>query len=342
MIRTLFVTLIILIIYAGSSLAIDVPPPPIDIDISNSSFEKIDSTSFRIRQLIAPDYPDSYWVDFLWKPDLLHFEPSIVEKETTSYRKHRVAIVDKSGKYYSDPVTAMNDIASWCGTPSETNPCLVKILPGVYDIGSNILWVNSHVDIEGSGENVTIIRGGSDNNNEILVGMSNHTEIRFLTVENIGGGLNSTAIFSPPALEVKIANVTMIASGGIEGNYGFSTFTVFIPLPSSIKLLNATIKVSGDSINYGVANYSSILSMKNVAITVTGGSMNYGVYAHGYTTIDGSTINAGTAVYDATSGLAGIVRLSNTMIDGSVSGSGITKCAGVYDENFTFYANNCP
>jgi hypothetical protein len=63
--------------------------PPIDVDISNSSFEKIDSTQFRRRQLIAPDYQGSYWVDFLWNPDLLNFEPANVG-ETYGY----IIIVD--------------------------------------------------------------------------------------------------------------------------------------------------------------------------------------------------------------------------------------------------------
>jgi hypothetical protein len=48
----------------------------------------------------------------------------------------KVAIVAQSGGDYTDPLTAMDDSGSWCGTASETNPCLVKIMPGVYDVGS--------------------------------------------------------------------------------------------------------------------------------------------------------------------------------------------------------------
>lgn len=50
----------------GKSFAVDVPPAPIQIDVSNSTFEKVDSSQFRIRNLAAPDYPGTYWVDFLW------------------------------------------------------------------------------------------------------------------------------------------------------------------------------------------------------------------------------------------------------------------------------------
>jgi hypothetical protein len=158
--KIFFFILVLLTSFIEKPFAIDVPPPPIEIDISNSNFEVIDSTQFRVRQLTAPDYSGTYWVDFLWNPEQLLFEPTNVGEETSaSSGQHKVAIVDKSGKYYSNPVEAMNDIATWCGKPAETNLCLLKILPGIYDIGSNTLQMNHYVDIEGSGENVTKIKG---------------------------------------------------------------------------------------------------------------------------------------------------------------------------------------
>jgi hypothetical protein len=320
MIRTLFVTLIILIIYAGSSLAIDVPPPPIDIDISNSSFEKVDSTGFRIRQLIAPDYPGTYWVDFLWNPDLLNFEPTNVKKETTSYEKHRVAIVDKSGKFYSDPIAAMNDVATWCGTPSEINPCLLKILPGVYDIGANTLQMQSYVDIEGSGENVTKIKGrGNSNFIGVIFGAKN-TELRSLTVENTGREDTSIAVIGFPLQ--KLTAITIISTQGAGKNYGiycavdvipFSTNILHSESSSSLKISNATIIASGGNESVGVENGPVIIENSSV----TGTTYSIRVYNETF--------------------------VANTQIDGPVEGSpGMTTCAGVYDEKFTFYANTCP
>jgi hypothetical protein len=340
--QILFISLIFTLSFTIISFAIDVPPPPIDIDISNSSFEKVDSTSFRVRQLIAPDYPGTYWVDFLWNPDLLNFEPTNVGEETNSYGKHRVAIVDKSGKFYSNPIAAMNDIDTWCGTPSETNPCLLKILPGVYDIGSNTLQMNHFVDIEGSGENVTKIKGNSGTNG--VISARNGAEYRFLTVENTGGGSDySIAIDADQILDLNITNMTIIASGGIQGNIGLeSGFRFEAPHHPGVKLMNVTINVSGDAVNYGI--YKSgfgpyILELKNVSITTTGGISNYGIFTNGGTRIDGSKIKANIATYNQ-SGIS--LGITNTLIDGSVKGFGPTKCAGVYDENFTFYADTCP
>jgi hypothetical protein len=215
--RILLFVLVFLFLPFGNPLAIDVPLPPIDIDISNSSFEKIDSTQFRIRQLIAPDYSGSYWVDFLWNPDLLNFEPTNVDEETSTYGKHRVAIVDKSGKYYSSPVAAMDDIDSWCGTPSEMNPCLVKILPGVYDIGSNYLQMSHYVDIEGSGENVTKIIG---NGSLGVVSGAQNSAIRSLTIEHTGEGSSHAIAMHMFQSDPSLKDMTIISKGNNSVNYG--------------------------------------------------------------------------------------------------------------------------
>ena len=48
---------------------------------------------------------------------------------------------------FSDPIAAMASINDADGT----NPYLVVIAPGVYDLGSQQLAMQSHVDIAGSG-----------------------------------------------------------------------------------------------------------------------------------------------------------------------------------------------
>jgi hypothetical protein len=86
----------------------------------------------------------------------------------------------------------MAALATWCGIPSSTNPCLLKIMPGVYDIGNNSLQMQPYVDIEGSGEKVTVISGSLSSNqtslavtNGLLNG-ANNAEVRFITIKNIG------------------------------------------------------------------------------------------------------------------------------------------------------------
>ena len=71
----------------------------------------------------------------------------------------------------------------------------MKVEPGVYDLGTGTLRMKPFMDVEGSGEQVTKIRpagpAGADHNT--LTGASN-AGLRFLTVENTGGGDYATAI----------------------------------------------------------------------------------------------------------------------------------------------------
>lgn len=60
-----------------------------------------------------------------------------------------------TGPVFDSPISAMSSITD----ASASKPYLVKIHPGVYDIGGATLYGKSYVDIEGSGEGVTVIRG---------------------------------------------------------------------------------------------------------------------------------------------------------------------------------------
>lgn len=105
----------------------------------------------------------------------------------------RVAIVAKSGGDYDDPSEAMSLSADWCPSPLADAPCLLKIMPGVYDIGSSSVVMKQYIDIEGSGEKITKIT--STNSSGALQGASN-AEIRFLTIANTGGGASTRAIYN--------------------------------------------------------------------------------------------------------------------------------------------------
>jgi hypothetical protein len=212
----------------------------------------------------------------------------------------KVAIVALSGGDYNSPATAMSDFQKWCGTtPSAENPCLLKIMPGVYIVGTSSVQMQQYIDIEGSGENTTIIQGSVDSSFTGIVNGANHAEIRFLTVKNTGGGEYATAIYNASAAP-KITNVTATASGSNE-SIGISNFNNSSPtmtnvtatasgspyncgvrnlISSSPIMTNVTAIASGSASNHGVANYNtSSPTMTNVTATATGGdSYNRGVY----------------------------------------------------------------
>lgn len=330
-----------------------------------------------------------------------------------------VAVVAKAGGDYVDPISAMNDIAIWCGTPSSTNPCLLQIMPGIYDIGTNNLQMQEYVDIAGSGENVTRIRGNRDYWPGVVAG-SDNVEIRFITVENTGGGNFAFGIISY-STSPKVTNVTAIAAGATEqlaisceanctsvmtnvtaiASGGVAALGFYIDDGASPTLINARAFASGSNLNLAVdLNNNASPSMTNLTAVATGGTNSHALHFNGASTpfinnataIASGSANDNFAVYiieaaspvmtnlkaDASGGAnnyaiyaktfvatGGTVKLDHsvikgttnavyadatytvqiggTRIDGSVTGPGSYICAGVYNENYTFYSGpNCP
>jgi hypothetical protein len=189
---------------------------------------------------------------------------SVTPSKVSCY--YRIAIVATSGGDYTNPETAMTSYTDWCPSPAGLNPCLMKILPGVYTVTSPV-QMQQFIDIEGSGENATIIQGSIASSSTGTVIGANNAEIRFLTVKNTGSGSDSSAIYNNSA-SPKITNVSAIASGG-SGVHNNS---------SSPVMTNVTASASGGTVNRGVFNSgSSSPVMMNVAASALGGNQSTGV-----------------------------------------------------------------
>jgi hypothetical protein len=207
----------------------------------------------------------------------------------------KVAIVAQSGGDYTDPLTAMDDSGSWCGTASDTNPCLVKIMPGVYDVGGGAVQMKDYIDIEGSGENTTKIKGNISNNASGVVRGATFAELRFLAVENTGGGGNDAIAMYNNQAAPKITNVTLTARNGGRNSTALYNSNLSLPLLTNVtleafdaasdcygvystnlcnpRLTNVKIKTSGGFVNTGVASVSNVITtMENVTIESTGNS----------------------------------------------------------------------
>ncbi|MEW6108922.1 MAG: hypothetical protein AB1632_07135 [Nitrospirota bacterium] len=208
-----------------------------------------------------------------------------------------VIIVAPSGGDFTNPVDAVNAITD----ASETNPYLVKIMPGIYNVGLYVLQMKSYVDIVGSGENITRIIGTSASG--VIRGASN-AEIRFLTVEaGCENGSLAMAIRND-YISPKISHITIIASceGRSYGIYnetstplirnvdikvsGNSDFSVGImnrmaaTIYSPIIITDATITVTDKTNANGIYNATSVtpVIMTNVITNASGGSYSYGIY----------------------------------------------------------------
>jgi|GEM_PF-3278090 len=199
-------------------------------------------------------------------------------------------------------VNALNGISG----NSATNPYLLKIEPGVYDIGASGLTMKTNVDIEGSGENATFIvasRGNSSLSSAAaaIIGAIN-AELRNLTVSNTApGSLQGVGLFATSNAVVRLRDVTLNSTGAATTSYG-----IFANGSSSITLIRTTITatgIAGASTAVGVHFSTGVnASILNSSITAkgTGGTGTNTAVALATSstkaTIDSSTITAtGTA-----------------------------------------------
>jgi hypothetical protein len=212
----------------------------------------------------------------------------------------KVAIVAQSGGDYPNPYAAMLDSDNWCGIASETNPCLVKIMPGVYDVGGNSVQMKNYIDIEGSGENTTKIKGNISANDSGVVRGANFAELRFITVENTGGGGYDAIAMYNYQNSPKITNATLIARNGGRHSTALYITSWSVPILTNVTLegynapahchgvysislcnphlTNVKIKSSGCNLNYGIETESYVLAtVTHSEIEVTGAENSWAI-----------------------------------------------------------------
>lgn len=242
-----------------------------------------------------------------------------------------VVVVAPSGGDFTSPVDALNAITN----ASATNPYLVKIMPGVYDIGTSSVQMKEYVDIEGSGENTTWINGSVQSG--VIRGASN-AEIRFLTVQCNGtiGIYNSTA--SP-----KITNVTVL-TGSATAAYG-----IYNTDSSSPQITHVKVLASGHSDSVGIIDRdSSSSTIKNSTIeAISNISASYGVYSFNNCTttmknvlvIATATSGYAFGVYNSSSIYAGVVYIDHSVLSASTPLHGGAYVSYTKFEGTTI---NCP
>jgi hypothetical protein len=136
---------------------------------------------------------------------------------------------------------------------SQSDPWLLKLEPGVYDVGANPVIMKPYVDIEGSGEGVTRITGAgaADSSTGAIVGASN-TELRLITVENRGQNDYSTAIFLN-SVSMKLVHVTAKATGSTQTTFA-GNFGIVLQSGSSVEMKDVTVSAEGEAANFAVSN----------------------------------------------------------------------------------------
>jgi len=311
-------------------------------------------TDAKIGGTISPSKVNGLEASLAGKADVIHNHDVLYQQK---YGK--VAVVAQTGGDYTDPVTAMNDLGSWCGTPSETNPCLLRIMPGIYAITLS-LNMSQYVDIVGSGEGVTKIKGSFCS--AALWGAS-HAEVRNITIENASTGACSItyAIYNN-ASSPRFTNVTAIVSG--EGQaaaiYNWTATPKMTNVSSSatagtiaygmINTMFSATEVQGGSFsasgaanqNIGIANAKSDVKMANLTVTASGQN-GVGIQNSASTSTLNTSLLQGVRVTSSGIGIqtltnSGMGTVTSKIYDSSITGT--TNKITMDGSSNTYYINN--
>jgi len=229
------------------------------------------------------------------------FPDATVQTTAAAPEHRRTVIVSPVGTEAENGVALLAAIAGL--TPTVTEPYLLKLEPGVYDVGANQVQTKQFLDVEGSGQQITRVKGtypaaGALNG---FVQVVSNSGIRMLTVENYGGGSASyKGIDVWNEGNVRISDVTVLVHSSGNTNTGIGIGG------QGTVIRNATVVVSGGSTTVGLW-----LSAPDIRVdaswvhAVDGSYENVGVLTDylGAQTITNSVIEASGAASSSNTGL---------------------------------------
>jgi hypothetical protein len=186
--------------------------------------------------------------------------------------------------------------------------------------------------------NVTATASGTAQNS----GVSNNNSSP--TMENVtatasGGTDTNTGVWNEVSSSPTMTNVTASGTGGTWASGVANRDS------SSPTMTNVTATASGGTTeSCGVTNGASSPTINNSVISASGGTENYGICnKQGPATmrVNNSQISGSTSTVWSVAGTTVLVGASQ-LSGGAVIASGTITCAGVYDEDYTFYPSACP
>lgn len=99
-------------------------------------------------------------------------------------------------------------------TASATERWVVKLEPGIFNLGTTPLDVPSFVDLEGSGDEATVVTSAVDSTTEGTLNLAGQSELRSLAVSNLGGGTGTHVAVVVSGASNGLSRADFFASGG--------------------------------------------------------------------------------------------------------------------------------
>lgn len=244
---------------------------------------------------------------------------------------------------FLDPVTAMNQLASWCQSPSDVSPCLLNIAPGTYELEAELSMVD-FVNINGAGMNATFLKRSEQNfgaSSGVVIGAR-------ATMRNLGilAAGEATALTDPKivgiyneALGLRLEKILVFAFTQASASpdnevFGLNTSNGSVAIKDSIISTFGAFKgraINSDSSGVEVDN--SVLD----AAGATGSELS--VFAFSTSNVEVIYSKLETDVQSNSS----TFDMHFSRIKGNVIGNGTNLCFATVDlVNDLFLADACP
>mgnify|MGYP001176426127 CR=1 FL=1 len=160
---------------------------------------------------------------------------------------------------------------------SASKPYLIKLEPGIYDVGAVAYVGKPYVDLEGSGREVTTVQGAPTSS---VVSMEARSEVRELSIVHGGGTADANALgltLNPGGLTAA-RRVRISSSGGTSNTVGlFTTGTGTALLEDSELTVTGT---SGLGMGIRALNAGNLIISRS-RVTGTANGLVAGIYATG-------------------------------------------------------------
>lgn len=165
-------------------------------------------------------------------------------------------------------------------SPSSTNPWLLKIEPGIYDLQGSSLVMRSWVDVEGSGIGVTTIKGNLNPEPGMDAGVvegADNAELRYLTIAATAVQGGYVIGMYNENVAPRVHRVKITAAGGLT-DWGMRNFNA-APVIDEIEVSSTASGTAYGIVYTGSAETSPRRAeIRRSRIVANDATNNYGIY----------------------------------------------------------------
>ncbi len=152
-----------------------------------------------------------------------HSASEITSGVLDTARMYVQTIVVRPGATETDSGDNLRDALASITDNGDTKPYLVKIEPGIYDLGNSLLGAKPYVDLQGSGRNATVVKGAAVDSGIINV-TDGPVQIRDMTIMHnaaVSGDFYGILIADA---SVQIENVNVVLGSNVTTTEAYAIY----------------------------------------------------------------------------------------------------------------------